>query len=115
MRAAGILLRALDTKRFLLLHDAETGFWVTPGGRIERGENPLQAAARELEEETGYRGTVTVDQHACELDGYVLFRGVVSRQFPIMLSHEHTSSLWASMGHFPEPLHPGLRELLSCH
>ena len=28
-----------------------------PGGKIEEGENPEQAALRELEEETGYKGS----------------------------------------------------------
>lgn len=29
------------------------GHWVAPGGKLEAGESPLQAAVREFEEETG--------------------------------------------------------------
>ncbi|MCL2589466.1 MAG: NUDIX domain-containing protein [Betaproteobacteria bacterium] len=43
--------------RVLLLRRAETGFfdglYSLPGGHVEQGESILQAAARELEEETG--------------------------------------------------------------
>ena len=57
--AAGIALRALDTGRVLLLQrandeaDANAGKWELPGGKLEQGETPAQAAVREWEEETG--------------------------------------------------------------
>lgn len=49
----------LDGRRVLLLwrHRVITDTWgfEIPGGRIETGEPPEQAAAREVEEETGWR------------------------------------------------------------
>ncbi len=57
-RAARVLL--LDAQdRVLLFHgcdpdDASAGhWWFTPGGGLDPGESPAQAAARELAEETG--------------------------------------------------------------
>jgi 8-oxo-dGTP diphosphatase len=40
--------------RVLLVHHRWRG-WVPPGGKVEAGETPREAAARELEEETGLR------------------------------------------------------------
>lgn len=44
--------------RILLLHRQETksqgNLWGIPGGKLDKGETPLQAVLREVKEETGY-------------------------------------------------------------
>ena len=53
--AAGAVVRGADG-RFLLVQRAnppEAGRWTLPGGRVEPGESPAAAAAREVAEETG--------------------------------------------------------------
>jgi len=52
----GIVL--IKANKILLVREGEksghiTGMYNTPAGRIEKNETPLQAAIRELEEETG--------------------------------------------------------------
>lgn len=77
-RAARVLL--VDAAgRVLLLHGRDPArpseqYWFTPGGGIEPGETPVQAAARELHEETGLAAT------AEEL-GTSVFVGVVEFTF----------------------------------
>ena len=53
---------AVDEKRRILLvrqyrYAAGGYLWELPAGRIDDGEKPLQAAKRELAEETGYRAS----------------------------------------------------------
>ena len=47
--------RILLVKQFRL--PAEKELWELPAGRLDPGESPLQAAKRELREETGYRAS----------------------------------------------------------
>lgn len=56
--AATVAVRDSEAGRFLLVKRAETkdmdpGMWEFPGGGINEDEDPLEAARRELEEETG--------------------------------------------------------------
>lgn len=56
-RSAARLLVVADD-HVLLQHDSDPGipgarWWITPGGGIDEGETPEQAAVRELYEETG--------------------------------------------------------------
>ena len=56
--AAGVVVH--DPGRGLLLlwrhrFISDTWGWEVPAGRVDRGETPAQAAAREVEEETGWR------------------------------------------------------------
>jgi 8-oxo-dGTP pyrophosphatase MutT (NUDIX family) len=55
--SARVLLLDADGRVLLIEifddHDDRPAFWLTPGGRIEVGETPASAAARELLEETG--------------------------------------------------------------
>jgi ADP-ribose pyrophosphatase len=56
---SAVMMAVDDKKRILLVRQyrlpARRFLWELPAGRLDPGENSLQAARRELKEETGYR------------------------------------------------------------
>ena len=72
-RTAGRILLVDDQQRVLLIHDridldATSSHWIAPGGGLEPGETPAEAAVREVYEETGLRVSLDSDAQAMYIE-----------------------------------------------
>jgi 8-oxo-dGTP diphosphatase len=76
-RQAGRAILRDDAGRVLLLHFVlpNMTFWATPGGGMEPGETPLEAATREVREELGI--DVTLEGPVHRAVGIFEFEGVL--------------------------------------
>jgi 8-oxo-dGTP pyrophosphatase MutT (NUDIX family) len=120
-RGAGCIIMARDTGRFCIAHRSNSveqpGTWGTWGGAIDEGEDPAQAARRELAEEAGYAGAMKlvplyVFKHESGFT-YYNFLAIVEREFRPKLDWETQGWDWVEYGAWPNPLHPGLKAVLS--
>jgi ADP-ribose diphosphatase len=75
--------RVLLVKQFRL--PAGQDLWELPAGRVDPGENPLQAAKRELREETGYKA-----KKWTKLASYWPSPGYVAEKMTLFLAFELT-------------------------
>jgi mutator protein MutT len=115
MKASGTLIVADGNVLFLRRsNDGDhPGEWCFPGGKIEVGETAEDAARRETAEEAGYEPQKLIELGTTN-DGMVEFTTFFHecRTFDVALSNESTEYVWAPLGSWPEPMHPGCRFVL---
>jgi len=117
IQAAGILFIANGT--VLLVRRSDTGDhageWSLPGGKIEEGETPEDAAVRECQEELGTCPEGAKDLFARRNDGkvdYFTFIQRLDKPFRPILNDEHDGFQWTPIGEWPKDLHPGAKVAL---
>ncbi|TIQ93930.1 DUF2213 domain-containing protein [Mesorhizobium sp.] len=119
-QAASLMLVAPDGDVLVLRRSSTDtswpGHWCWPGGKSDEGEDAETTAARETTEEIG-----TLPSGARQLidtrgtpNGWVhhTFAQAVETKFAPVLTDEHSGYAWAPLRSLPEPLHPGLRDML---
>lgn len=84
--AGSAVMMAVDNQRRILLVrqyrlPAQAHLWELPAGKLDPGEKPLQAAKRELTEETGYRA-----RHWKKLISFYPSPGYISEKMTIFLA-----------------------------
>jgi ADP-ribose pyrophosphatase len=89
--AGSAVMMAVDARRRILLVrqyrlPARAELWELPAGRLDPGEKPLEAAKRELREETGYRA-----RRWKKLISFYPSPGFVSEKMTIFLATELTA------------------------
>lgn len=92
------------------------GTWGLPGGHLEDGENPLDAAFRETSEEAGYVPPFYGLGAKKYNKGYVTYELQVQPKYTgwkPKLNDEHTDYKWATVewiNHNWDKLHPGVQD-----
>lgn len=83
----------------VLLVRKESTEWSLPGGKIDPGETQIEAARRQLDEETGLSlsGAQFLGHHVLETEEHWLYRIVVPRSREPHPAHEKVECRWISI------------------
>ena len=87
--------------------------WTYPGGGIDNGEQPYQAAIRECEEEIGFVPEHKILGQYLHDNGYLTYLASVDSKFNnVKLNNESFNYGWYGYGDLPDPLHVGVQPAL---
>lgn len=119
---AGCILISKKTKRLCMSHRSpyvnEPNTWGLWGGKIDDSDSsPKNALLRELQEESGYSGNIDLVplytyRNSDRTFTYYNFLGIIDDEFSPNLDWENQGYRWFEYGNWPNPLHPGVAELL---
>lgn len=125
IKGAGIMLVTPDDEVLFLLRSPTSNHpneWDFPGGKADDDETPEETAKRETSEEIGSRpygelskiaDTSSRDDSGSDVD-FITYRQLIRHKFtPKLDPAEHTKFVWASLSNPPEPLHPGVRDVVN--
>lgn len=107
---SGIMFR--QGKFVFLIQRSDDGTWCQPGGTIEPGELAIDAARREVLEETGYQYDGPLTPHSVYGD-YLTYRADVPEQFEAKINDESLAAGWFHIDDLPKPLHQPFAEMLA--
>lgn len=110
VHAAGLIISDAEKNLLLLqrvIQHPDGGKWCVPGGAVEAGETPLEAAVRETFEETGLRidavnvfhvGTYTWEKWEKDITFDLFAIGLANRPEAVECRpNEHTAYAWVSL------------------
>jgi len=114
--AAGVMF--MTGGKILLLKRAQgdhSGTWAFPGGKIEEGETPEQAAIRECQEEIAHTPSdlKLLSQSIKDNVDFTTFTSISQDQFKPVLNEEHDAFSWVGIDEAERlNLHPGVSDML---
>jgi hypothetical protein len=91
-QSAWVVLTCEETENVLFLERSDGKGWNFAGGGIDDGEEPIEAAARELFEETGLR--VSKLESLGQKGTAHYFKGVIAKETIPVLNKEHRDYAW---------------------
>ncbi|ADD08714.1 bis(5'-nucleosyl)-tetraphosphatase [Candidatus Aciduliprofundum boonei] len=104
-RSAGAVVFNPKIKKYLLLH-YPTGHWDFPKGHVEKGEKDVEAAKREIFEETGLEIEILFGfneiikyhfkEHGMLIEKKVVYFLGITEKEEVRLSYEHDGYAWLS-------------------